>query len=83
MDGVLSGVEALARWIHPTRGEVAPGVFIPIAESSGLVSPLADNVFRRICLDARGWSRLPVALNISPVQLRLPGSTSWCATSTG
>ncbi len=71
--GVLSGVEALARWIHPTRGEIAPGVFIPIAESSGLVSPLADNVFRRICHDARGWSGLPVALNISPVQLRLPG----------
>ena len=73
VDGVMSGVEALARWDHPTRGEVPPSVFVPIAESSGLISPLADNLFRRICLDARGWSGLRVALNISPVQLRLPG----------
>lgn len=73
VDGVMSGVEALARWDHPTRGIIPPKVFISIAESTGLISPLADNLFRRICLDAGGWSRLQVALNISPVQLRLPG----------
>ena len=73
MDGVMSGVEALARWDHPIRGEVVPSIFVPIAESSGLISPLADNLFRWICFDARGWSGLRVALNVSPVQFRLPG----------
>ena len=73
VDGVVSGVEALARWHHPTRGEVAPDVFVGIAESSGLISPLADNLFRRICLDARDWPGLRVALNVSPVQFQLPG----------
>ena len=72
-DGVLSGVKASARWLHPVRGEVAPEVFVPIAESSGLVGPLMDNAFRRMCLDADEWSGLPVSMDLSPVQLRLPG----------
>lgn len=71
--GRLSGVEALARWNHATRGEIEPSVFIPIAESTGLISSLADKVFERTCLAARDWGGLRVSVNISPVQLRLPG----------
>ena len=51
-DGMV-GFEALARWDHPTRGPVPPGVFVPLAEHSGFVSELDQWVLRRACRDAR------------------------------
>ncbi|GAA2141906.1 hypothetical protein GCM10009844_12610 [Nocardioides koreensis] len=49
----LVGFEALARWEHPTRGQVPPGVFVPLAEHSGFISELDQWVLRRACRDTR------------------------------
>ena len=66
----VTGFEALVRWAHATRGDVSPSVFIPVAEESGLILAIGDWVMRRACAEAAGWqNRLPVAVNVSPVQL--------------
>ena len=49
----LVGFEALARWNHPTRGQVPPSVFVPLAEHSGFISELDQWVLRRACRDTR------------------------------
>jgi len=73
----LSGAETLLRWTHPTRGSVAPGVFIPLAESTGLIVPLGDFVLRAACRQIRewrdrfGWSP-PLAVNLAARQFALP-----------
>ena len=64
------GVEALARWPHPTRGLISPAEFIPIAEHSGLIIELGAYVLRRACLDGKAWPGLTVAVNVSPLQFR-------------
>ncbi len=64
------GVEALARWMHPTHGEIPPSRFIPIAEHSGLIIELGEWMLRRACLDGRNWPGLTVAVNVSPLQFR-------------
>jgi diguanylate cyclase (GGDEF)-like protein len=64
------GVEALARWPHPTRGMISPSEFIPIAEHSGLIIELGSYVLRRACMDGRAWPGLTVAVNVSPLQFR-------------
>jgi diguanylate cyclase (GGDEF)-like protein len=67
------GVEALVRWLHPTRGIIAPDEFISVAEERGLITALGDWVLRRACLDSRLWPDLTVAVNVSPVQFRHRG----------
>ncbi len=49
------GVEALVRWQHPTRGEIPPGDFIPVAERTGLIVPLGRFVLRETCRQAAAW----------------------------
>jgi len=66
----MAGVEALCRWRHPTRGDVPPVDFIPIAERSELIIPLGEWVLRKACLEARPWTNLTVAVNVSPLQFR-------------
>ena len=69
--GELIGFEALLRWRSPSRGEVPPDVFIPIAEETNLILQIDDWVLRSVCREAAGWSRpLIVAVNISALQLR-------------
>jgi diguanylate cyclase (GGDEF)-like protein len=72
-DGVIVGAEALARWTHLERGEVPPGIFIPLAEDCDLIGQIGAAVFRQACLDSRDFGDLRVAVNVSPVQLRRPG----------
>lgn len=78
-DHSVSGIEALARWTHPTRGPISPSVFIPIAEESALILPLSDFVLREAC---EAFMRLRaadtvqqlqyVSVNLSRVQLSDP-----------
>ena len=66
----LTGFEALLRWNHPTRGEVLPVVFIPVAEDIGCIQGLGEWVIKTACQQAARWpDSLSVAVNISPVQL--------------
>lgn len=65
--------EALMRWSHPTRGMVPPGVFIPIAEQSGLIAGMGDWAIAQACLDAAKWpDGVGVSVNVSPLQFREP-----------
>ena len=66
----MAGVEALCRWKHPTRGDVPPADFIPIAERSELIIPLGEWVLRKACIEAKPWTGLTVAVNVSPLQFR-------------
>jgi diguanylate cyclase (GGDEF)-like protein len=69
----IIGFEALARWENVELGSVPPDVFIPIAEETGLINLLGDQLFRRACLDAKAWPQdFTLAFNISPIQLRDP-----------
>ena len=72
-DEKASGYEALVRWRHPTRGLVSPTEFIPIAEQTGLIVKLGEWILRTACEDACHWpDQLPVAVNVSAVQLEDP-----------
>ena len=69
----LLGFEVLARWNHPSGELIEPSEFIPLAENSGLISPLSFSVMRQAFLDAKEWDHsLVLAANISPVQLTDP-----------
>ncbi len=74
------GVEALVRWRHPARGLINPVDFIPVAEDSGLIVELGAYVLRAACNQFVTWQRTfgplapsSLAVNLSPVQLRMPG----------
>ncbi len=70
----VSGFEALLRWRHPSRGLVEPGVFVSIAEETGLIVPLGAWVLARACAEAATWPvPVRVAVNLSPVQFITPG----------
>lgn len=69
----IIGFEALARWQDGDLGFVPPDVFIPIAEETGLINALGDQLFRRACLDGNAWpASFMLAFNVSPIQLRDP-----------
>ncbi|MFZ5580330.1 MAG: sensor domain-containing protein [Pseudomonadota bacterium] len=75
--GRVVKAEALARWTHPERGEVSPSVFIPVAESAGLIHAIGDRVFAHATRVAREWNTragrtaddpLRISINRSPRQ---------------
>ena len=76
--GAISGVEALVRWRHPTRGTLLPGQFIAVAETSGLIVPMGRWILREACRQASDWIKagqapMTLAVNISAVELRSKG----------
>jgi len=76
-DQRIRGMEALIRWNHPTRGIVPPNEFIPIAEESGLITPISEWVLGAACRQANLWrssdlSPITMAVNLSPRQIEHP-----------
>jgi EAL domain-containing protein (putative c-di-GMP-specific phosphodiesterase class I) len=75
--GQVTGVEALARWQHPTLGPIPPDEFIPLAEQSSLMTPLTMVVLRTALRDCEAWQTatgsFSVAVNIAPRSLLDPG----------
>ena len=76
--GELVGAEALIRWDHPTHGRIAPSVFIPLAEESGLIDEIGTWVLRTACVEVARWAQLSpgrvprVSINLSAHQLADP-----------
>ena len=69
--GQIIAFEALARWHHPTLGNIPPDRFIPIAEDCGIIRQLSDYLLRGACRDAMGWpDHVMLSFNISPAQLK-------------
>jgi diguanylate cyclase (GGDEF)-like protein len=77
--GAVSGVEALMRWQHPTRGMVPPASFVPVAEQTGMIVPLTLWVIREACAQLRAWDEhaetagLSMAVNMSGRLMSEPG----------
>ncbi len=76
--GEIIGAEALVRWCCRERGTVPPGVFIPIAEETGLISAIGRWVLRRACRTAKQWEKerghpMRITVNLSGRQLQEPG----------
>ncbi|MCK5517389.1 MAG: diguanylate cyclase, partial [Desulfobulbaceae bacterium] len=54
-NGSICGMEALARWEHPTQGIISPAAFIPIAENTGLIEKLGVDLVRQACVQGKKW----------------------------
>ncbi|OHC72748.1 MAG: hypothetical protein A3H93_16790 [Rhodocyclales bacterium RIFCSPLOWO2_02_FULL_63_24] len=77
-DQRITGMEALVRWNHPSRGLVGPKDFIAIAEETGQIIPLGKLVLEEACRQTvewhrQGWDKLRVAVNLSAYQFRDEG----------
>jgi diguanylate cyclase (GGDEF)-like protein len=71
--GRLRSLEMLARWNHPTDGVVGADVFIPVAEETGLIADLSEQLMRIAFEDAKEWDpAIILSVNISPRQLSDP-----------
>lgn len=71
--GRITGVEALLRWQHPTRGIVMPGDFIPVAERMGLIRHIDEWVMCAVCAQIQSWDRL----GLPPIRVALNVSARW------
>jgi diguanylate cyclase (GGDEF)-like protein/PAS domain S-box-containing protein len=74
-DGSMVGVEALVRWNHPERGLVQPCEFVPLAEETGLITPIGEWVLRRACQLGAEWAAtrsrpLKVHVNVASPQFK-------------
>lgn len=76
--GKMIACEALLRWVHPERGMLSPGLFIPVAEQSQLIGPIGEWVVFEACRELRRWQDaclevVQVSVNVSVVQFELGG----------
>lgn len=72
--GLVIGMEALVRWLHPEKGLIPPFHFIPVAEETGLIKQLGAIVLRDSCIQAKRWNdagiaNLRVGVNLSAIQM--------------
>lgn len=72
------GAEALVRWLHPEKGLVSPGIFIPVFERNGFIAQLDYYVWEQTCKMLKKWTEggyqvYPVSVNISRISLYNPG----------
>jgi EAL domain-containing protein (putative c-di-GMP-specific phosphodiesterase class I) len=85
----MRGLEALARWRHPSLGEIGPGDFVPLAEDTGLAGAMAESFLERVLDQLQVWltagripARFPVNVNVSARQVHdpafVPHITSVC-----
>lgn len=75
--GIISGAEALIRWIHPEKGLIPPGDFIPLAEETGLIISIGEFVLREAAKQAVVWqytndTSIPISVNLSTRQFFQP-----------
>jgi diguanylate cyclase (GGDEF)-like protein/PAS domain S-box-containing protein len=79
--GIVVGVEALARWNHPTRGPISPAEFIPLAEHTGLILPLTRRILDEALAQCASWDasglHVGMSVNLSPRLLHDPDLTTW------
>ncbi|MBK7908579.1 MAG: EAL domain-containing response regulator [Gemmatimonadetes bacterium] len=68
--GRLAGVEALARWMHPTRGMIGPGAFIPVIETTPLMDALSQSMLTQALTWVRKWEKVGLSITVS---VNLPG----------
>ena len=76
--GMVTGAEALIRWNEPLAGLIAPAQFISILEETGLIHEVGLWCLRKVVEDYRRWcdtglASVPIAVNVSPLQLSSPG----------
>ena len=72
--GKIVGLESLVRWKHPEKGIVAPGYFIPVMESNGLITELDMKVWEQVCQTLQDWIKsghkvIPISVNVSSVDI--------------
>lgn len=77
-DMKICGAEALARWLHPTKGMIMPGEFIPVFERNGFIMKLDEYIWEQVCILLRseldrGLDVLPISINISKKDIYNPG----------
>ncbi|HCY64138.1 MAG TPA: two-component system response regulator [Oxalobacteraceae bacterium] len=75
VSGMVTGAEALVRWVHPEKGMIFPQSFIPIAEDSGLIIAIGKIVLRQACRHAKAWrdqgmQSFTIAINVSALEFR-------------
>ena len=75
-DGGIAAFEVLARWDHPDRGAIPPDVFIPLAQSAGVIQEIGSAILHEACSQLAGWRArhpgrddLQISVNVSPEQL--------------
>lgn len=83
---LLRGVEALARWKHPQKGMISPGLFIPLAERHGMIDLLTRNLLQQAFEHKKLWQqyglRFHLAFNLSPLSLADAEMVDWLTSLT-
>ena len=80
--GEMTGAEALVRWMHPVKGCISPGKFIPIFESNGFITHLDEYIWEKVCQTIRMWldegiNLVPISVNISRRDICKPNLCSF------